>query len=163
MRSKFQAFVLIAVASFVFLGCKTPNEEKKVFDLDKAKAEIQAKEDAFAAAEKAKDAKGVAAYYSDDAVSYSRNEEPTKGRAAIEASIARRMEKDSSGDYNVYKVVDLFGNEDMLVEIGSWTVMNPAGVQQDKGHYMSYFEKRDGKYVCVRDMNVTSMPSKPAK
>lgn len=162
MKSKFQAVVLLAITTLAFFACKAPTGENKTFDLEKAKSDIHAKEDAFAAAEKAKDAKGVAAYYSDDAISYSRNEEPTVGRATIEATIARRMEKDSSGNYNEYKVVDLFGDEDMLVEIGSWTILNPAGVVQDKGYYMSYFEKRDGKYVCVRDMNVTSLPPKPA-
>jgi ketosteroid isomerase-like protein len=163
MTSKFQTYALGALSLIALFSCNAPAEEKKAFDLGKARVEIQAKEDAFAAAEKAKDAKGVAAYYSEDAISYARNKEPIVGRAAIEADIASRMAKDSSGNYDVYKVVDLFGNEDMLVEIGSWTVMNPAGVAQDKGHYMSYFEKRDGKYVCVRDMNVTSMPAKPAK
>ena len=48
----------------------------------------------------------------------------------------------------------------MIVEIGSWTEMSPAGAEVNKGHYMSYFQKRDGKYVCVRDMNVTSNPAK---
>jgi len=162
MKSKFQAVVLLAITALAFFACKAPAEKKKAFDLEKAKSDIQAKEDAFAAAEKAKDAKGVAAYYSDDAISYSRNEEPTVSRATIEATIANRMKKDSSGNYNVYKVVDLFGDEDMLVEIGSWAILNPAGVTQDKGYYMSYFEKRHGKYVCVRDMNVTSLPPKPA-
>jgi ketosteroid isomerase-like protein len=162
MTSKFHWAALGAISVISLFACKAPAEEKKTFDLDKARVEIQAKEDAFAAAEKAKDAKGVAAYYSEDAVSYSRNKEPIAGRAAIEADIAGRMAKDTSSNYDVYKVIDLFGNEDMLVEIGSWTVMNPAGVAQDKGHYMSYFEKRDGKYVCVRDMNVTSTPVKPA-
>ena len=162
MKSKFHAAVLLVITTMAFIACKDKAEEKKAFDLDKAKVEIQAKEDAFAAAEKAKDAKAVAAYYSEDAISYSRNEEPTVGRAVIESAIANRMSKDSSGNYNVYKVVDLYGNEDMLVEIGSWSILNPAGVVQDKGHYMSYFEKRDGKYVCVRDMNVTSLPPKPA-
>ena len=164
MKSKFKLATLIAISAFVFASCSTPPKEeasaKPAFDLDKAKTEIQGMEDAFAAAEKAKDAKAVAAYYSEDAISYSRNEEPTKGRAAIEDSIGKRIAKDTSGTYSVYKVVDLFGNEDMLVEIGTWTNMTAAGAEKDHGHYMSYFQKRDGKYQCVRDMNVTSMPAK---
>jgi uncharacterized protein (TIGR02246 family) len=128
--------------------------------MDKLKAEIQAKEDAFAAAEKAKDAAGVVAYYSDDAISYSRNEEPLKGKDAIKAKIAERLAKDTTGNTNVYKVVDLFAEGNTVVEIGSWTVLNPSGAETEKGHYMSLFQKRDGKYVCVRDMNVTSSPAK---
>ena len=157
-----QSAILFAISALAFTACTSPAEPEAKFDLDKARIEIQAKEDAFAAAEKAKDAKGVAAYYSEDAISYSRNEEPTVGRAAIEDSIAKRLTKDTSGNVNVYKVVDLFGDDDLLVEIGSWTVVTPSGENKDKGHYMSVFQKRDGKLVCIRDMNVSSSPPKPA-
>jgi uncharacterized protein (TIGR02246 family) len=164
MTSKLKSAAFIAISALVFASCSTPPKEeataKPAFDLDKTKVEIQAMEDAFAAAEKAKDAKAVAAYYSEDAISYSRNEEPTKGRAAIQDSIAKRIASDTSGNYSVYKVVDLFGDENMLVEVGSWTSMTPAGAERDHGHYMSYFQKRDGKYQCVRDMNVSSTPAK---
>ena len=162
MRSKFQLAVLFGISALFFSACSTPAGEAKSVDIEKTKPEIQAMEDAFAAAEKAKDADGVAAYYSDDAISYNRNEAPASGKAAIKERIAARLAKDTSGNYNVYKVVDLFGEGDMLVEIGSWTELNPSGAEVDKGHYMSYFQKRDGKYVCVRDMNVTSNPAKPA-
>ncbi len=117
-------------------------------------------EDAYAAAEKAKDAEKVAAYYSEDAVSYSRNRPPEAGKAAILESLKKRLAEDTTGNTNVYKVVDLFGEGNTLVEIGSWTEMNAAGAEVNKGHYMSLFQKRDGKYVCIRDMNVTSSPAK---
>ena len=161
MRSKLQIVAFIGIAAFIFGACSTSSkEEAKPLDLGKIKPEIQAMEDAFAAAEKAKDADKVAAYYSDDAISYSRNKPPNAGKAAIRDSIAAGIARDTTGNYNVYKVVDLFGEGNMLLEIGSWTVMSPAGTEVDKGHYMSYFQKRDGKYVCVRDMNVTSTPAK---
>ena len=126
------------------------------------KTEIQGMEDAFAAAEKTKDADKVVAYYSDDAISYSRNQPPAVGKAAIKDAIAKSLAKDSTGDYNVYKIVDLFAEGNTATEIGSWTKMNAAGQKTDNGYYMSYFQKRDGKYVCVRDMNVSESPAKPA-
>jgi uncharacterized protein (TIGR02246 family) len=159
MRSKFQLAVLSILSALVFSACSTP--EAKPIDLEKVKPDIQAMEDAFAAAEKAKDAAGVAAYYSDDAISYSRNEEPLKGKAAIKEKIAQRLAKDTTGNTNVYKVVDLFGEGNLLVEIGSWSVLNPSGTEVDKGHYLSVFQKRDGKYLCIRDMNAASTPAKP--
>ena len=163
MRSKFQFAILICISVFVFSGCSSESsKEEKSVDMQKARTDIQAMEDAFSAAEKAKDADGVAAYYSDDAISYNRNEEPLSGKAAIRERTAQRLAKDTTGNYNVYKVVDLFAEGDMLVEIGSWTALNPSGTEVDKGHYMSYFQKKDGKYVCVRDMNVSSKPAKPA-
>ncbi len=129
--------------------------------MTKARSDIQAMEDAFAAAEKAKDANAVATYYADDAISYSRNKPPAVGKAAITEGIAQQIAKDTTGNYNVYKVVDLFGEGNMLVEIGSWTVLNPSGAEVDKGHYMAYFQKTGDKYACVRDMNVSSAPCKP--
>lgn len=160
MRTTIHSIVFAGLSAILLSACSTASKEVKPLDLEKVKPEIQALEDAFAAAEKAKDADKVAAYYSDDAVSYSRNSMPTSGRAAIRDSIAARLSRDTSGNYNVYKVVDLIGEGNTLVEIGSWTVMNPAGTEVDKGHYMSLFQKRDGKYICIRDMNVTSTPAK---
>ena len=159
MRRKLQSAILIACSGLLFVSCSNEKAATSL-DLDTAKKDIQAMENAFAAAEKEKDADKVAAYYSDDAVSYGRNRTPEMGKAAIKEGLAKRIAEDTTGNYNVYKVVDLFGEGNMLVEIGSWTVMNPSGAEVDKGHYMSCFQKRDGKYVCVRDMNVTSNPAK---
>lgn len=158
MKNQFQ--FLLGFLSLSLFQCSSPAETSKPIDLAQLKTEIQAMEDAYAAAEKAKDAAGVAAYYSEDAVNHNRGEEPIMGRAAIEARIQKRLAEDSSGNYNVYKVVDLFAEGNMAVEIGSWTEHLPSGEVKDKGHYMSYFEKRNGKYLCVRDMNVSNTPEK---
>ena len=161
MRRTFQLALISGITALLFSSCSGTAEKPVPVDMDKLKAEIQTLEDGFAAAEKAKDAAGVAAYYSDDAISYSRNEPPTSGKANIQESIGKKLAKDTTGNYNVYKVVDLFPEGNSVVEIGSWTVLNPSGAEVDKGHYMSYFQKRDGKYRCVRDMNVSSNPAKP--
>ena len=124
--------------------------------MEQVRVEIQAMEDAYAAGEKAKDADAVAAYYSDDAISYSGNEQPLSGKAAIRDNIA----KDTTENYNVYKVVDLFAEGNVAVEIGSWTEFDSSGNEKENGNYMSYFQKRDGKYICVRDMSTTTSPVK---
>ena len=147
-------------SSLLFAACSRQGEASASLDKNKVKVEIQAMEDAYAAAEKAKNVDGVLAYYSDDAISYGRDKPPAAGKAAIKEQIANGLAKDTAGNTNVYKVVDLFGDGNMLVEIGSWTENDPSGKEVKKGHYMSYFEKRDGKYVCVRDMNVSSDPPK---
>ena len=161
MRHSIRMAILCGMAAFVITSCNTKSTESKpAMDMEKTKAEIQAMEDAYAAGEKAKDANAIAAYYSDDAISYMRNEEPAVGKAAIKERLAKRLDADTAGNTNVYKVVDVFADGDLLVEIGSWTEMNSAGAEVQKGHYMSCFQKRDGKYVCVRDMSVTSAPAK---
>jgi len=161
MRSFIKLTVLSAVSAITLWSCSPTAEPAKPADMDKVKSDIQAMEDAFAAGEKAKDAAAVAAYYSEDAVSYNRNQEPSVGKAAITANIAKRIAADTSGSHSVYKVVDIMAEGDLVVEVGSFTNVTDAGAETDKGHYMSVFKKQpDGKYLCVKDMSVTSMPAK---
>ena len=159
MRKNIRIFGFLAFTALILSACATA-EKKEVLDMEQVRVEIQAMEDAYAAGEKAKDADAVAAYYSDDAISYSRNEQPLSGKAAIRANIADNIAKDTTESYNVYKVVDLFAEGNIAVEIGSWTEFDSSGNEKDNGNYMSYFQKRDGKYICVRDMSTTTSPVK---
>jgi ketosteroid isomerase-like protein len=150
---------LFVLMIFTLSGCSTA-EKSEPLDMAAVKAEIQALEDAYAAGEKAKDADAVAAYYSENAVSYSRNSKPVSGRSAIREKIANRLANDTLGHYNTYKVVDLFAEGNTALEIGSWTEYNADGAEMENGYYMSYFQKNNGKYECIRDMSVTTMPEK---
>lgn len=158
---KTQLTMFFALLALFMASCNSASKAPEVVSLDTIRAEIQKLEDAYSAAEKAKDVDGIVAYYSDDAISYTRNETPAIGKAAIKESIAARIAKDNSGNNSVYAIVDLFAEGNQAVEIGSWTTLDSAGKELEKGHYMSYFEKRNGKYLCVRDMSVNSMPPKP--
>lgn len=163
MRQQIRMFGLLVFTALTFAACTSTEKKETVeetVDIDKVKSEIQAMEDAYAAGEKAKDADAVAAYYSDDAISYSRNRQPLKGKAAIRENIANNIANDTTGNYSVYKIVDLFVEGDAVVEIGSWTDFDTSGTKVGNGNYMSYFQKRDGKYICVRDMSTTTAPVK---
>lgn len=163
MKIKTQLSAFFVMAAFFLASCSnTTQTPETALNLDSIKVEIQKLEDAFAAGDKAKDAEAIAAYYSEDAISYSANEEPTVGKAAIKERIAARIAKDTTGNVSSYTVVDVFAEGNQAVEIGAWTTSDAAGKEVDKGHYMSVFEKRDGKYICIRDMSVSSMPAKPA-
>lgn len=159
MKTNMRLFGFLAVAALLFSACAT-TEKEEVIDMDKVRTEIQAMEDAYAAGQKAKDADAVAAYYSEKAISYGQNKQPLEGRQAIRDNIAKEIAADTTDNYNVYKVVDVFADGDIAVEIGSWTEFDASGKQLDNGNYMSYFEKQDGKYVCVRDMSTTATPRK---
>lgn len=161
MKKHIRLFGFLVFTALTFASCTTA-EKKETVDMEKIKAEIQAMEDAYAAGEKNKDADAVAAYYSEDAISYSRNKQPISGKAAIRKNIANNIANDTTGNYSVYKIVDLFveSDGDAVVEIGSWTNFDPSGKEVENGNYMSYFQKRDGKYLCVRDMSTTTAPVK---
>jgi ketosteroid isomerase-like protein len=167
MSKTIRLFGLYAFTALLLSACATAEKEESVdmekevsLDMEMVKGEIQAMEDAYAACEKAKDADAVAAYYSEDAMSYSRNRQPLSGRAAIRDNIAENIAKDTTENYNVYKVVDLYAEGNTAVEIGSWTEFDADGNEVENGNYMSYFQKRDGKYICVRDMSTTTSPEK---
>jgi len=161
MKKKLGINGLLLALLLLVVACAT-EEKQAPIDMESVKAEIQAIEDGYAAAEKAKDAKAVAAYYSEDAISYSRNQQPVSGRPAIEAMIAKRLKNDTTGTYNVYKVVDLFAEGNTAVEVGSWTEYDTAGTELENGYYMSYFRKNSqGTYECVRDMSVTTKAATP--
>lgn len=157
MRKTMQ-WAFLASVSILLISCSTKEKTAGTVDLEKAKVQIQAMEDAYAKAEASKDAEGVVAYYADNAVSYHRNEPASNGKAAIKAYHENRFAKDTTGNTNVYKVVDLFGEGNMLVEIGSWDEINKAGATVDSGFYMTYFQKKGDKYECVRDMSLSTKP-----
>jgi len=162
MKMKTQLIGFFVLAAFFLASCtNTTKAPEAALNMDSVKAEIQKLEDAYAAGDKAKDADAIVAYYSDDAISYNSNEEPSVGKAAIKERIVARIAKETSGQSSAYKVVDVFAAGNGAVEVGTWTTTDSTGKEVDKGHYMSVFEKRDGKYICIRDMSVSSMPAKP--
>ena len=161
MKKKLNVIGLIMVMlAFFITSCTNPPsaESLKVIDMDSLKVKIQAMEDTYAAGMKAKDAFAIVEYYSDDAISYHPNREPLVGKEAIKNHCTESFAKDTTNTSGVFKVVDLFTDGDMIVEIGSWQEFDSNGKEVNHGHYMSYFQNRNGKYVCVRDMNVSSMP-----
>ena len=160
MKTQLIGFFVLA-AIFLASCTNTTQAPEAALNMDSVKAEIQKLEDAYAAGDKAKDADAIAAYYSDDAISYNSNEEPSVGKAAIKERIAARIAKETAGQVYTYSVVDVFAEGKQAVEVGTWTTTDSAGKEVDKGHFMSVFEKRDGKYICIRDMSVSSMPAKP--
>jgi ketosteroid isomerase-like protein len=160
MKLRNHLLVALAMGALLFTSCKSEKAGTAKVDIEALKPEIQKMEDAYAAAEKAKDADAVVVYYADDATSYNRNDVPSVGKAAIKAHVLQNIAKDTTGNTNEYKIVDLFAEGDMATEIGSTTEVTPAGVKTLKGYYLSIFMKKDGKYQCIRDMNVTVEPVK---
>jgi uncharacterized protein (TIGR02246 family) len=131
-------------------SCTQPSAEAPI-DMDAVKAEITAMEDAFAAAMNAHDPDAVVAYYADDAQSMPPNKPTRVGKVAIRQAM-ESIKTDSSGMTEAFTVKEVWAAGDIAVEIGAYTVSNADGEAVKTGKYMSLFEKRDGKYVCIRDI-----------
>ncbi|MEB2785588.1 YybH family protein [Algoriphagus persicinus] len=121
-------------------------------DMAAIKAEIQALEAAWSAADNAGDVAALLAFYSDDAVSMGSGTPMAVGKAAIKQEIEESMASRPAGRTVSYEVLDVFGDENTVTEVGKSTRMDASGKVISTGKYMAIWEKRNGKYLCVRDI-----------
>lgn len=166
MKQKFLKPIFLGICMVVLVSCNTkseaPVEEALVVDADAIRTEIQALEDAYAAASNARDVEAILSYYSDDVVSYPSDKAPVVGKEAMRASLQEDLNTYPKGSTVSYTVKDLFISNDgnLVNEIGSYTSLDSLGNKVSTGHYFCLFEKRDGKYVCVRDISASDTPKK---
>ena len=153
------ATVCVAMSLFV-IGCsapapkpvETPVVVETKPDMAAVKAEIQALENAWAAADNARDADAVAAFYADDAWSLSNDKPTIVGKAAILEDIRSGMAKKAAGATVAYETLEIYGDENTVTEVGKSTTKDATGNLTSTGKYMAVWEKRDGKYLCIRDI-----------
>jgi len=122
-------------------------------DNEKLKAEIQALENEWANADNARDVNALAAFYSEDAVSMSNNKPMLTGNAAIKKDMETSMAKRVKGTTIAYDVLDAYGCDNYVTEVGKTTRKDSTGKVTYTGKYMALWEKRDGKWICIRDIS----------
>jgi uncharacterized protein (TIGR02246 family) len=121
-------------------------------DLAKLKAEIQAIEDRWATASNAKDVATIVGFYADDAISMSDDQPMLVGKAAIQKGVEEEMAKRKDNATVVFKTLDVYGDETCVTEVGKTTVTDAAGKVIYGGKYMAVWEKRNGKWLTIRDI-----------
>jgi ketosteroid isomerase-like protein len=159
MKHKIVNGVLIGCISAFLISCNARKEEPAavVVDKEQIKKDIQAREDEFAALYNASEMKNIG-YYSDDATSFYPNRPPIIGKPAIIDFLKTGLI--SNSDKLTFKTNEVFPSSDgnQIIEIGYFKLVDSANSIINTGNYMSLFEKRDGKYVCLRDMSASDMP-----
>jgi uncharacterized protein (TIGR02246 family) len=115
------------------------------------KQEIQAIETAYANAQNSGDINAVAAYYANDAVTMPDGMPMMVGNEAIKKDLEEGAAK-NKGTTVSYEVLDAFGCENYVTEIGKSTRKDSTGNIKSTGKYMAVWEKRDGKWICIRDI-----------
>jgi len=156
MKNKNIKKILLAV-SVLTLACNSKKDGSTVVvDKEQIKKEIQAKEDGFAAIYNGGEIKDIG-YYADDATSFFQNRPALIGKEAIveflKSGLSGNSDKISFNTEEVFVSND--GNQ--VVEVGYFKVVDSTNTTVNKGNYMSLFEKRNGKYVCVRDMSASDI------
>jgi len=165
-KNFFKLATLGLAISLFTIGCNSKSDKKTSIepvvteeivvevepDMASIKAEIQALESAWATADNARDANTVLAFYSDDAMSLSNNAPITKGKPAIQKEIEEGIAKKAEGETVSYNTLEVFGDENTVTEIGTSISKDASGKVIRTGKYMAIWEKRDGKYICIRDI-----------
>ena len=132
-------------------------EPAVVIDKEQIKKEIQAKEDEFAAIYNGGEVKDIG-YYADDATTFFQNTPAIVGKQAIVDFLKSDLVNNSNKISFKTNEVFVSGDANQVLEVGYFTVVDSTNTPINSGNYMSLFEKRDGKYVCVRDMSASDRP-----
>jgi ketosteroid isomerase-like protein len=140
-------------------ACNTKKAEPEavVIDKEQIKQEIQAKEDAFAEIYNSGELKNIG-YYADDATTFFQNRAPLVGKEAIVEFLTADLTSNTDKISFTTKEVFVSNDGEQVVEIGYYQVVDSTNTTINTGNYMSLFVKRDGKYVCLRDMSASDMP-----
>jgi ketosteroid isomerase-like protein len=163
--SNFFSLVAICIALSIFtVACTAPTNDaaakaaetaKTVVakpDMAKVKAEIKAIEDAWAAASNAKDVATIVGFYADDAISMNDDQPMLVGKAAIQKGVEGEMARRKENAKTVFETLDLYGDENRVTEVGKTTLTDGTGKVIYTGKYMAVWEKRNGKWLTIRDM-----------
>lgn len=121
-------------------------------DMSQVRAAIQKIEDDWAAALNKKDITALMALYADDAISMQNDGPALKGRAAIKA----QQEKDFAAPPRYasisFQTQDVYGSAEEVTEVGTSEEKDAAGKVITTGKYMAVYQKRDGNYLCIREI-----------
>ncbi len=145
---------------FLLMASCNTNEEKSiaiVIDKEQVKIDIQARENQFAEIYNSGELKKIG-YYADDAVTFYQNMAPIRGKEERYEFFSSDLETNSNKIS--FTTTEVFPSKDgvQVLEIGYYTVVDSTNTAINTGNYMSLFEKRDGQYVCLRDMSASDMP-----
>jgi ketosteroid isomerase-like protein len=152
--------LLLSCIISIIVACSPKKAEPVavVIDKEQIKKEIQDIENKFAAIYTHRNPDSLT-YYADDAVSYFVGQKPIMGKDSIHKFIEEELMYFPEGAKITNETIEVYVSDDgdHVAEIGAYKMLDSNGVVLQNGHYFSFFAKRNGKYVCTRDM-ATSHP-----
>jgi len=160
MKSKFTKGLAFLYVMSLLMACNTiiAQHTATVVDKEQIKKEIQAKENEFAEIYNTGEMKKIG-YYAEDATTFAQNRAPIVGKEAILEYL--KVDVESNADKISFTTREVFPSNDgsLVLEIGYYQVVDSTNTPINTGNYMILFEKRDGKYYCIREMSASDMPA----
>jgi ketosteroid isomerase-like protein len=160
----FRVLLVIAAFSTFGVGCKEKAKEESVKevatvaetvtrpDLAQIRTEIQALENEWADALNKKDINKLMTFYADDVVSMPNESPMITGKEAVRKQQEMELANTKNPASFSFETIDVFSEGIQVLELGKTTRKDATGKVASTGKYMALFEKRDGKYVCIREM-----------
>jgi len=127
----------------------TAAETKSTFDLAAAKKAIDSVNAQFGAFVTKGDSVGIANLYHSEAKVMGANMPTVSGKAAITSAFAGMLSMGIGGA--TLTSSEVYGNEDMVSEVGTYTLTDKAGKEIEKGKYIVLWKMEDGKWKLFRD------------
>lgn len=121
-------------------------------DLAQIRTEIVAIEKAWADAQNAKDVNALMAMYAEDAVSMPDGEPMLSGKAAIQKKLETDFAQPAKYASIAFETLDVYAQDNVATEVGKSIYKDAAGKTIAGGKYIAVYEKRDGKYLCIREI-----------
>jgi ketosteroid isomerase-like protein len=140
-------FAAFVVSTLLLTSCQPAKP-----DLAQIRTEIQALENGYADGLNAKDANAVIAYSADDAISMANNQPAVSGHDALLQMIQQDIDSDTINAVVSFETVDVFAGGEFVTETGKGISKDSDGNVLKTSKYMAIFEKRNGKYICIRDI-----------
>ena len=164
MKHEITKCLLLSTFSILFIACNQKKEETIAIDKEQIKNEIQGIENKMAEMFNDRNVDGTL-YYADDAISFSQNKLPLKGRLQIEKSVRQDLASFPKGYQIAFVVNEILpsDNGNQVVEIGNYRVSDSTSTALYTGNYIAVFEKKEGRYLCVRDMSASDRPRLESK
>ena len=156
-------FIFSVTSAFIACGdsdsmtaAKTTEELKPAFDLASAKKSIEDANAAFGDLVSKSDSVGLAGLYTSDAKMLGANMPAVSGKAGIQNAFHEMLGMGIAGAK--LTTVEVWGNETMISEEGTYTLSDKSGKELDKGKYIVLWKMEDGKWKLFRDCFNSDMP-----
>lgn len=168
MKQLLTALVIFSITSLLFVACgdkanepatNTATETKSTFDLSAAKKTIDSVNMVFGEMVKKGDSTGLASLYTSDAKLMGQNMPTVSGKAAIQSAYNGMLGMGIAGA--TLTSSEVWGTEDIVSEVGIYTLTDKNGKEIDKGKYIVLWKMEDGKWKLFRDCFNSDNP--PAK
>ena len=159
-----KTILLVTYVSCVLLFASCQEAEKKEIppattvaepakpDPAQVRAEIVTIENAWAAAQNAKDINALMAMYADDAVSMPDGEPMLNGKEKKKKKQEADLAKPAKFASIAFETMDVYAQGNVVTEVGKTMYKDATGKIIGGGKYIAVFEKRDGKYLCIREI-----------